>query len=206
MRFPGLLFVTLLTACGGTVTPETSTDGGTKADSSSTDTSTTTDSGFDRTCSMPGMCTLVPASCCGSCGVATKTDQIAIPRDKASEYRTLACTADGGGIGCPACAGFPDPELQAFCRAGTCVPIFVPSDSVSACAKDDDCELVSGVCCGVCEGERSLVAVAKTKAGEFTSQICDPRADCAPCAIPTPYKSTARCDPATKHCVINRVL
>jgi len=208
MRFTSLFVLCLLPACGGNVTSDpvgdASTDG-TTSDSAVTDTAPV-DVGFDRSCAMAGMCALVPASCCGSCGVATKTDQIAIPRDKSGEYRTRACTSDGGGIGCPACAGYPDPELQAFCRGGSCVPVFVPSDSVSECAKDDDCQLVSGVCCGACDGERSLVAINKTKTSEFGSQICDPRVDCAPCAIPTPFKSTARCDLASKHCVINRVL
>lgn len=205
MRFTGLFAIILLSACGGSVTKEAETDAGSKADSSA-DTFNTIDSGFGQACSMPGMCALVPASCCGSCGVATRGDQFAIARDKASEYRTLACTTDGGAVGCPACAGFPDPELQAFCRGGSCVPVFVPRDEVSLCSTDDDCALVSGVCCGACDGERSLVAVAKSRAGEFASQICDPRVDCAPCAIPTPTTTIARCDPATKHCVAIRPL
>lgn len=206
MRAPTFLLVFSLAACGGNVSSESSTDASTTDTGVVTDTGVIPDTGFDRSCSMAGMCAIVPASCCGSCGVATKTDQIAIPRDKSGEYRTRACTSDAGAIGCPACAGFPDPELQAFCISGGCAPIFVPTDPISACTKDDDCVLVTGQCCGGCDSERSLVAIAKGKESEFMSQICDPRIDCAPCPPPEPIKSKTHCDPATKHCVADRVL
>jgi hypothetical protein len=202
-----LLALCLLPACGGTVANETSTDSGGDTigtDSGGSDTGlilpdAPTDIGFDKSCTMAGMCALVPASCCGYCGMPTAIDQIAIPRDKASAYRTLACA---GGAACPECAGTPDPNLQAFCRSGACVPVFVPTDEVSACTTDDDCQLVQGVCCGPCGGELTLTSVAKSKVGEFNSQICDPRVDCAGCPVPSPTKSIPRCDPATQHCTV----
>ena len=125
------------------------------------------DARFDQSCTMAGMCVLVPRTCCGSCGLPSPTDEIAVPRDKASEYRTLVCKADAGPIGCPDCAGIGDPNLQAFCRGGECVPVNVPTDTVSACSTDDDCQLAQGVCCGPCGGEFTLVGVAKSKLGEF---------------------------------------
>ena len=206
MRFPAFFLVLSLVACGGSVTSET-TDAST-SDSGASDTrvDSPTNVGFPTTCSMPGMCALVPRSCCGACGQPTKTDQIAIPRDKYGDYRTLACSGDGGPVSCPDCAAAPDPELQAFCRSGSCEPVFVPSDAISACTTDADCVLVSGVCCGLCDSERVLVAITKGKEGEFVNQICDPRVDCAPCPTPTPIKSKTHCDMATKHCVTDRVL
>ncbi len=201
----------LLFGCGGNVANETTTDAST-SDATATDTggpadtATTTDLGVPRDCAMAGMCALVPRSCCGRCGVATATDQIALPRDSVGKYRELACTSDGGGIGCPACASPPDPELQAFCRGGACVPVFVPTDDVSSCSSDADCVPVHGICCGPCDGERTLVAINRSKISEFNSQICDPRVDCAACPTPSPVKSTVRCDASTKHCVIARAL
>jgi hypothetical protein len=139
------------------------------------------------------------------CGAATKTDQIALPREEVAAYHESVCKAGGASIGCPECAAAPNPELQAFCRDGECAPVFIPSDSVSECAADADCEAVQGICCGPCDDtERSLVAVAKTKKSEVLSQICDPRVDCTTCPLPSPIKSTVRCDPTTRHCVIMR--
>jgi hypothetical protein len=193
----------LLPACGGQVIASAPSDGSVGDGASDTPVvDTGSDLGIDRTCSMAGMCVLVPASCCGNCGMPTKTDEIAIPRNKWSAYRTLACTTDGGAIACPECAGTPDPNLQAFCEGGTCVPVFVPTDPISACASDADCQLVQGVCCGPCGGERTLTAVAKTRAAEFTNQICDPTVDCAGCPMPVPTLSKVKCDPSTKHCVV----
>jgi hypothetical protein len=204
------LCIATLLGCGGSVSSGSTTDAST-SDATSSDTTVTTDTatvdvGVPRACESPGMCALVPASCCGRCGVATSTDQIALPRESVAKYREQACMSDGGSIGCPECAGERDPELQAFCRGGSCVPVFVPTDSVAECASDADCIAVHGICCGSCDSERTLVAINKSKVSEFNSQICDPRVDCTSCPTPTMVKSTVRCDAATKHCAITRVL
>jgi len=207
-RWSILLFC-LVPACGGSVASDPTTDSSVSdtfgSDTIGSDTTPLPDTPtpIDKSCTMAGMCVLVPASCCGYCGMPTKTDQIALPRDKAAEYRTRVCSADGG-FGCPECAGMADPNLQAFCRGGSCVFVEVPKDDVSACATDADCELAQGVCCGPCGGELTLTAVAKTKVSEFMSQICDPRADCAGCPVPSPTKSVAKCDPSTKHCYVQK--
>jgi hypothetical protein len=154
---------------------------------------------------MAGMCALVPASCCGRCGAATWADHIALPRESAADYREQACGTDAGSGGCPDCAGLPDVDLQAFCRDGACATVDVRNDPISSCSSDDDCVAVHGVCCGPCDSERGLVAINKTRASEFKSQICDPRVDCAGC--PPPASVTVVCDYAvTKHCMILRPL
>jgi len=206
-----LSFFAFASACGGSVATEITSDGSISDTNAVTDAIAvdtpladgpiTVDIGIDRACTAAGMCMHVPASCCGACGTATRADGIAVPRDKAAEYRTRACATDGGGIGCPECAGLQDPNLHAFCRGGACAPVDVLTDAVSACATDADCQLAQGICCGPCPGELGIVAVAKSKLAEFNSQICDPRVDCTVCPMPSTTTSIARCDPATKHCV-----
>src|SRR5690348_11980081 len=63
-------------------------------------------------CSEPGSCAVVPRTCCGACGAPSPSDMVGVLASKQGDYRNLVCA---GGVACPACAGIPDPNLQAFC-------------------------------------------------------------------------------------------
>ncbi len=193
----------LSVACGGSVagtpTGGGSTDASTSDDGSVSSDAPVVDTGVETSvgCAMPGMCVLVPKSCCGFCGQPTPTDEIALPRDRASSYRTAVCA----GTACPDCAGMPDPNLQAFCVGGSCVPVDLRTNAISGCASDGDCEVAWARCCGTCT-PNDLVAVEKGKTSELLGQICDPRIDCAMTCGSIPPAYSAYCDPTTKHCVL----
>lgn len=194
-------------ACNGQVAAEVTADAA--DDSTHVDTGVDTppppdaildvavDTPVDAACSMPGMCTLVPASCCGTCGAATPSDRIALPRESADAYRKSVCASSA----CPACATQQDPNLQAFCVSGSCVPVNLKVDPESACASDADCVPAYTRCCGACTNA-DLVAVNKTTAATLLTQICDPRLDCASTCGPPPLGAGALCDPTTKHCTL----
>lgn len=73
-------------------------------------------SGIFTPCGDDSDCVVVPQSCCGSCGLATKTDLIAIAKIHAGDYRHAVCA----GKPCPACGGPIDPSLTARCKENAC--------------------------------------------------------------------------------------
>lgn len=148
-------------------------------------------------CVSPTDCSVVPVTCCGTCGTATSGDMIAVRNDEASAWRDAVC--GGGPIACPDCAAMPDPFLVATCEAGNCLARDLHLDALTQCATDTDCTLAPATCCacGVI-GFGAAIAFNPTR-GSLASLICDPRADCPPC-VPTFTGIAAHC--VTGHCVV----
>lgn len=141
-------------------------------------------------CSSPTECVLTPASCCGTCGLPTPGDMLAVRTDQLEATRTAACGP--GPIACPACAGQPDPYLLATCAAGSCAARNLHVESLTACSADADCTLAASTCCA-CGVIAMDAAIAFNPAnGSLAALICDPRADCPPC-VPTFTGLAAAC-------------
>ena len=154
-------------------------------------------------CTGPGACELVSRSCCGTCGAPTLADVIAIDRSEDSAYRSSICGPDP--VGCPACAGRPNPNLQATCESGNCAVLDVRADAISACASDDDCQLRYADCCEACGAPAfGLIALRKDRAADYRAKVCAADVACPKCAVSYPASARAQCD-ATKHCVVTGV-
>lgn len=146
-------------------------------------------------CDGPSGCTLRPASCCGSCGVATPTDMIALPDDQVSAYVDVVCE----DVGCPECAGMPDPYLLATCQAGTCTAVDLHAHPLTACDEASDCQLAPSECCG-CGLRTAEGSIAFNPAGGSLGTLyCDPDADCPPC-VPDFSMVAAEC--VSGRCVV----
>lgn len=134
--------------------------------------------GTPNDCQVPSDCVVVPISCCGSCGVASRGDAQAVRKDQASRLREAAC---GEGTGCPACAAPPDPTLLATCEAGQCTLIDLQDHPLTECQTGDDCRLRTDTCCE-CGGptdEGHMIAIRKD--GHLESLVCDPNTACDDC-------------------------
>ncbi len=105
MRESLFLIGCVVVGCGGKTD---GSDGGTTGDSGSMQVFTK--------CNADSDCIIVPRSCCGSCGAATKSDQTAVSKSEASNYRGSVCQSTA----CPACAMMQDPNLKARCTSGMC--------------------------------------------------------------------------------------
>jgi hypothetical protein len=131
-------------------------------------------------CDAPSSCVLLPESCCGICGAATPADMIAVHVDRAMENRAITC-ADP--IACPECFMETDPYLVATCEGGACVARDLHVEELTACATDADCTLAPRRCCD-CGDLGPFEAVAfNPSRGSFAALVCDPGADCPPCAL-----------------------
>jgi hypothetical protein len=157
-------------------------------------------------CSAPGLCELVPLTCCGKCGVPALSDMYGVNIDRASAYRDVVCK--GGTVPCPDCITMEDPNLAAVCRQGTCRAVDVRSDAMSACKDDTDCTLRAGsTCCEACGlvDASGLVALSASGAAELQKNICHPNdGACPPCVPQYPPGWSAKCDPQTKHCAVTK--
>jgi len=206
---------TLLMACGGkTLEVGPADDSGTGSDTASD--SAATDSGVPvdwTSCTGPGQCALIAKTCCGSCGSPTTADMFAVRKGNESKYRDMVC----GPVppGCPECAPYiADDSLQAWCQfgggsggggapAGKCTAIDVRTETVSACATDDDCILRHSSCCEPCEERRDdLVALGRSSVEAYRSKVCVGDETCYRCMSRYPVDARARCEPKTKHCVV----
>ncbi|MFW5921170.1 MAG: hypothetical protein ACOCUS_04965 [Polyangiales bacterium] len=194
-----LLFALASAGCGSSHGPG---DGGGGRDGGGTD-GGGTDAGHDgggidagdgvRACEVPSDCIVVPESCCGSCGAATRGDAIALAADRADDYRTSVCE----GMGCPACFMQQDPTLLATCNAGVCEVVDLHEHPSAACDSDDECRVRTRDCCE-CGGDTSragLVAIRADGEGDFTSVVCDPMIGCPECAPVYPEEASAVCNP-----------
>ncbi|MCC7542532.1 MAG: hypothetical protein IT379_40320 [Deltaproteobacteria bacterium] len=130
-------------------------------------------------CLQPSDCVILPASCCGRCGVATPDDIVAVHRNDVDDNRSMAC-ADP--VACPECAAPPDPYLIATCVAGACVPVNLHVDPSTECASTDDCTLITNECCGCGEvGLDRAVAINRTM-GSVGRLLCgEMPPPCPPC-------------------------
>jgi hypothetical protein len=72
-----------------------------------------------RACTTDDECVVVPRTCCGRCGAATRDDSMAINARWLAEHHGYPC--EDRELGCPDCYEHSDPSLSAGCRGGTCV-------------------------------------------------------------------------------------
>lgn len=131
-------------------------------------------------CQVPTDCMLRPASCCGSCGAATREDSIAINKQFASQYASSTCGPD---TGCPACYMAQDPNLLATCRAGQCAVVDWLTHPANACQSPGDCQVRTNACCE-CDGPKDpdhLIAVPASAGSSFSQLVCDPNSFCPEC-------------------------
>lgn len=180
---PAILSVFLLLACTDSHSPGES-DAGARWDE----------------CALPSECVVVPASCCGACGVATRGDAIAVHRARVSEHRASVC---GDDFGCPACAGVPDPTLVATCDAGRCVVVDLQVHAATECETAGECRVRASECCecGATIGPSSVVAVSDGSA--YEALVCDPGMGCPECAPDYPDTLSAICEDARCRVVVS---
>lgn len=208
------VFSVLLVACGGKTLDEgePTTDAG-------VDAAPTTDSGISAdwtSCTGPGQCAVVAKTCCGACSGPSLANSVALRTGFESKYRDSVC----GPVppGCPECAPFiADDSIQAWCQfgaagggggapAGKCTVVDVRTESVSACTTDADCMLRHSSCCEPCEERRDdLVALTPAGLEAYRSKVCVGDETCSRCASRYPFDARARCDAATRHCVVDWV-
>lgn len=131
-------------------------------------------------CAGPNDCEVRPASCCGSCGAATRADAVALNYAYAATYADAVCT----GEGCPLCDAEPDRTLLASCQDGTCVVVDLLLDPATQCTTAEECHVRTADCCE-CGGSTNLsdlVAVSDDSA--FEALVCEPMVGCDTC-MPT---------------------
>jgi hypothetical protein len=154
-----------------------------------------------QACDVSPECIVVPESCCGSCGAATRGDAIAVNVDRADVYRTVVCEGTGA---CPACFLQQDPTLVATCLAGQCAVVDLEDHPVTECEHDDDCRVRTRDCCE-CGGDTSPAGLIALRVGEAEQQyadlVCDPDDPCPECAPLLPEDATAFCSSAGR-CVV----
>ena len=155
------------------------------------------DSAAFGACDRPSACVVRPASCCGSCGAATRSDLVAVASARAADYANATC---GLGWGCPACYLAQDPTLLATCGGGACAAIDWATHPANACAKDADCRVRTRSCCE-CPGpvgREELLAVPTGATGDFMALVCDADAACGKCMPQYPKDALAVCEAG--HC------
>jgi hypothetical protein len=153
-------------------------------------------------CTLSSECVVVPASCCGSCGAATRGDAIAVNMDELSAYRTSVC---GEMMGCPACYMAQDPTLVATCDAGRCEVVDLRAEDLTSCMVDTDCQVRTHDCCE-CGGDVSLeglIALPLASYGDLMDLVCDEGSSepCPECAPVYPMEASGVCDD-DNHCAI----
>ncbi|HVU05004.1 MAG TPA: hypothetical protein VHE30_24815 [Polyangiaceae bacterium] len=94
-------------------------------------------------CDVPSDCVIVPDSCCGTCGAATRTDMRVVTR----QY-FLAGNDRCANSTCRECFQTTDPTLVATCRSGRCAIVDLLADRATACTTGEDCTFRSSQCCG----------------------------------------------------------
>ena len=177
-----LLFTAL--SCGG----DSTGDGGGQAGSGGS-----AGGGGDlRSCAKTSECVVIPESCCGSCGAATRDDIIAINSARSADYGKQVC---GEQVGCPACYMEQDANLVATCRAGRCEVVDLLEESFTECSAASDCRLRTHDCCecggGVDAGQ--IIAIRTDGESGLVEIICDPQQACPECAPTPPVGFVAEC-------------
>ncbi len=191
--------VALVAGCGGSV--DRGVDGGAAGSSGSGGSAgtggTAGTGGAPTRCVATSDCVVLPASCCGSCGVATRGDVIVAHQDDAPAIRAEACRDVGG---CPACAGTPDPTLQAICSEGRCALLDLQGSALTRCEQDADCVVRVPDCCecGADTSTERLVALRRSARGDYEQLVCQPRQACPECAAEYPPEAAALCEDG--HC------
>jgi len=145
-------------------------------------------------CTTSSQCIVIPASCCGSCGAATRDDAVAVNAAEGSAYLDLVCA---GVAGCPGCYMMQDPTLVATCDEGTCVVVDLHEHPSAACDSHDDCRIRTHDCCE-CGGdvtEESLIAINQSSEASFAALVCDAGTGCPECLPVYPAGAVAQCHP-----------
>lgn len=125
-------------------------------------------------------CLVVPQTCCGSCGAATRGDAVAVSRDELDQQRTDACAET---MGCPACFAEPDPTLIATCRSNRCELVdLLERDEITACIQSTDCRLRFSGCCACASSDTPVIATRADAEQSFTALSCDSDQACPECA------------------------
>lgn len=198
---PGLTWVAVALLWGAAACAESTTP---SPDAASGDGNTGDGDTTAPECTVPADCVVVPQSCCGTCGVATRGDAIAIPRSRASSHRSEVCRDE---MACPACAGLSDPTLLATCRAGRCELVDLLDDpALTGCEVASDCRIRTVDCCE-CGGRTSRDAVVALRAdaeSAFSALVCDGSGvACAECAPVYPPEAMVSCDAERRRCTLS---
>ena len=154
------------------------------------------DSAGGGACTAASDCTLLPESCCGSCGAATGTDMVAVANEDVEANRTRACRDT---VGCSLCFMEQDPFLLAVCSAGECEARDLRVDTLTVCTGSDECVLASRECCACGVLGRAEVVAFNPDRGSYAELVCNPAADCAPC-VPVFGDLQAEC--VSGHCAV----
>jgi hypothetical protein len=142
-------------------------------------------------------CLVRAASCCGTCGVATRNDVIAINREQGEAYHQEVCD----NVSCPACEGQPDPTLMASCIGGFCTVVDILTHEVTACSSAADCRVRASACCecGASLEPGSLIAINPNSPTHYGELACNVDSVCAAC-VPQYPPTTIDC--VDDHCRI----
>lgn len=142
-------------------------------------------------CTGPGECVLVEPSCCSSCGNVGIDGVVSFHQDTLTAYHLEQC--GGVDVGCPACASTYDPDMFAFCEAGTCQKALVQETSLAQCSGPDDCRLRAGLGCCVCNAGAEWVAITAVEEAALQALVCAPGTLCAECEPMPPADLFADC-------------
>jgi hypothetical protein len=150
-------------------------------------------------CTLTSECVVRPASCCGECGGATRTDVTAINRKYARAYQENLCAL----FTCPDCHMASDPTLIARCQSGTCRVADLNELSLTTCSADADCRVrVTSCCeCGGSVALDDLIAIRRDAEAEYREIACDPATACDECLPPYPQHAAAVCSDG--RCVVS---
>jgi len=150
-------------------------------------------------CTENSDCVVVPQSCCGSCGAATRGDAVAVSRLDLDRQRADACEGTGG---CPACFAETDPLLVATCRSNRCELVDLLADEdVTSCSEPADCTLRFSGCCACAPSDTPVISIRADGEMSYQRLTCDSDAACPECE-PTFGSSIVaecianRCEPA----------
>jgi len=150
-------------------------------------------------CLVSQECTLVPKGCCGSC-TPDKERVLAVPTQDAESVRRQQCPQP---VGCGPCktevANPMMPELRAGCDSGRCVVVDLREQKISACERDDECDLLGRGCCGGCGGNPTGWLALRKSEVDPNPIVCDPISPCVAC-IDT-VRPLAFCA-EDKHCAV----
>ncbi|CAN5656365.1 hypothetical protein BH09MYX1_BH09MYX1_03180 [soil metagenome] len=80
-------------------------------------TSSSTPAQTARECTVDADCVVVPRSCCGACGSATREDHIVLHKDDVATYARMVCASQA----CPGCVAQIDAGVHAVCAYHACL-------------------------------------------------------------------------------------
>ena len=131
-------------------------------------------------CEVPSDCTVAPASCCGSCGAATRGDAVAITTDDVQPHTPVlyAATTPAARVR----AALHRPDARRNVRGATLQADFIDllEHESHRVQRDGNYRVRTPDCCE-CNGDTSLgrlIGVSSENA--YASLVCDPKQACMP--------------------------